>query len=201
MSPSEAPESEEPNWAIASFSSATSSALIDNVTRRALRSNWVTRASSLSPTEKRSGRWSARVACELGAADEGAEISIDDLDVDAGILHFHDLAGHDLTLADLTRIGEGNRRRAALMPSEMRSLSTSTSSTWARTMSPFLNSSMTCSPGTVPVEIRQVDHAVDIAFETDEQTEFGLVLDLALDLGTDGMLLGEGLPRILAGSA
>ena len=33
------------------------------------------------------------------------------------------------------------------MPSEMRSFSTSTSRTWARTMSPFLNSSMTCSPG------------------------------------------------------
>jgi hypothetical protein len=44
-----------------------------------------------------------------------------------------------------------------------------------------------------------VDHAVDIAFEADEQTELGLVLDLALDLGADRMGLREGFPWVLQG--
>ena len=34
---------------------------------------------------------------------------------------------------------------------------------------------------TVPVEVGEVDHAVDVAFEADEQAELGVVLDLALD--------------------
>ncbi len=44
-----------------------------------------------------------------------------------------------------------------------------------------------------------MDHAVDVALEADEQTELGLVLDLALDLGAGRVLLGEGLPRVLQG--
>ena len=52
---------------------------------------------------------------------------------------------------------------------------------------------------TVPVEIGEVDHAVDIALEADEQAELGLVLDLALDHRAGRMLLGEGLPRVLQG--
>ena len=50
---------------------------------------------------------------------------------------------------------------------------------------------------TVPVEVREVDHAVDVVLEADEQTELGLVLHLALDVGADRVLLGEGLPRVL----
>src|SRR5690606_23387518 len=46
MSPSEAPESVEPYWATASFSSAISSALIDTVTRPDFLSSWVMRAST-----------------------------------------------------------------------------------------------------------------------------------------------------------
>src|SRR3569623_566717 len=44
MSPSVAPESEEPYCAMASFSSATSSALIDTWPLRAFLSHWITRA-------------------------------------------------------------------------------------------------------------------------------------------------------------
>ena len=55
--------------------------------------------------------------------------------------------------------------------------------------------------GLRPVEVGEVDHAVDVAVEADEQTELGLVLDLALDLGADRVLLGEGLPRVLTASA
>ena len=44
-----------------------------------------------------------------------------------------------------------------------------------------------------------MDHAVDIAFETDEQTEFGDVLDLALDDGAGRMGLGKDLPGVAHG--
>ena len=40
-------------------------------------------------------------------------------------------------------------------------------------------------------------HAVDVAVEADEQAELGLVLDLALDRRTGGVLGGEGLPGVL----
>src|SRR5690242_5494802 len=60
MSPSEAPESEEPYWATAAFSSAISSALIETWILRAPLSICITLASTFSPTAKRSGRCSER---------------------------------------------------------------------------------------------------------------------------------------------
>src|SRR5690606_34827810 len=50
---------------------------------------------------------------------------------------------------------------------------------------------------TVPVEVGQMHHAVDVAVQTDEQAELGLVLDLALDNSARRMVAGERLPRIL----
>src|SRR5208337_328551 len=52
---------------------------------------------------------------------------------------------------------------------------------------------------TRPVEVGEMDHAVDVAVEADEEAELGLVLDLALDHRTHRMLLREGLPRVLQG--
>ena len=60
ISPSDAPESDEPNCSTASRSSAISRALIDRPRRRERLSILVTRTSTLSPTWKRSGRCSAR---------------------------------------------------------------------------------------------------------------------------------------------
>src|SRR6056297_46605 len=51
----------------------------------------------------------------------------------------------------------------------------------------------------VPAEVGEVNHAVDVAFETDEQTEFGDVLDLAFDLGALGMGFREHFPRVAHG--
>src|SRR5258706_13245667 len=56
MSPRLAPESDEPYCATASFSSATSRALIERPILRPALSAEVTSASSLLPTPKRSGR-------------------------------------------------------------------------------------------------------------------------------------------------
>ena len=51
----------------------------------------------------------------------------------------------------------------------------------------------------LPVEIGEVNHAVHIAVEADEQAEFGLVLDFAFDGRADRELLGEGFPRVCQG--
>ena len=53
--------------------------------------------------------------------------------------------------------------------------------------------------GTLPVEVGEVDHAVDVAVEAEEQAELGLVLDLALDDRAGRILLDEDLPRIAHG--
>ena len=53
--------------------------------------------------------------------------------------------------------------------------------------------------GTLPVEIGEMDHAVDIAVEAEEQAELGLVLDLAFDDRAGRILLDEDLPRIAHG--
>ena len=55
---------------------------------------------------------------------------------------------------------------------------------------------MASSPGAVPVDVGQVDHAVDVAGQADEQAELGDVADLALELGADRVLLDKGFPRI-----
>jgi hypothetical protein len=47
-----------------------------------------------------------------------------------------------------------------------------------------------------PGDVRHVDHAVDVAVEADEQAELGGVLDFALDLAADRVLLGEVVPRV-----
>ena len=52
---------------------------------------------------------------------------------------------------------------------------------------------------TLPVEVGEMDHAVHVAVEAEEQAELGLVLDLAFELGADRILLDEQLPRIAHG--
>src|SRR3712207_6852285 len=49
---------------------------------------------------------------------------------------------------------------------------------------------------TVPVEVREVDHAVDVVLEADEQAELGLVLDLALDGRADRVPLDRKSTRL-----
>src|SRR5690606_17313612 len=51
----------------------------------------------------------------------------------------------------------------------------------------------------IPADVRKVDHAVDIAFEANEQTEFGDVLDFAFDDGADRMGFGKDFPRVAHG--
>ncbi len=53
--------------------------------------------------------------------------------------------------------------------------------------------------GLVPGDVGQVNHAVDFAFQANKQTEFGDVLDLALDGGAGRVVLCEHFPRIALG--
>src|SRR5208282_2961290 len=48
----------------------------------------------------------------------------------------------------------------------------------------------------LPIEVRQMDHAVDPAIEADEQAELGDIADLAFDGRAFGMVRREGIPRV-----
>src|SRR4051812_8992916 len=130
--------------------------------------------------------------------DEGGEIGARDLHLDAGFLHFEHFAGHDRALLDVARLGEGvafelldAERDALLFDIDVEhhgldhvALLEVVDDLFARKL---------------PVEVGQMDHAVDVAFEAQEQTELGLVLDFAFDGGADRELLDEDFPGIAHG--
>ena len=140
MSPSEAPESDEPYCATAAFSSAISSALIETVTLRLLGSIWVTVASTFSPTAKRSGRCSERSRARSARLMKVGHLGAGDLHIEAVLLDGRDFAGDGIALLDAGRSAPSGSPATCLMPSEMRSFSMSTSRTWALTCRP------SCSP-------------------------------------------------------
>ena len=117
MSPSVAPESEEPYWAIASFSSATSSALIETLHLVGAAVELGDAGVDLLADGEALGTLLGAVARELGALDEGGEVGADDLHVDAAFLHLGDLAGDDGALLEVAaparRGARTDRRRAA----------------------------------------------------------------------------------------
>src|SRR5690606_34280677 len=151
ISPSEAPESVEPYWATASFSSAISSALIETVILRVFLSNWVTRASTFCPTAKRSGRCSSR---SRERSERLMNVSRSWSTRRTSMPPSLMAVTSQVTTAFL-RSSPGATasptasRPSCLMPGEMRSFSMSTSRTCAFTMAPRLYPSITCSPGRV----------------------------------------------------
>src|SRR5580698_8563902 len=138
------------------------------------------------------------LARQFGPLDEGREIGTDDLNLDAAFLHFEHFAGHDRTLLDVARLGErialellDAERDAFLFDIDVEhhgldhvALLEVVDHLLARKL---------------PVEIGQMDHAVDVAFETQEQAELGLVLDLAFDGRSDREFLDEHFPGIAHG--
>ena len=88
MSPSEAPESAEPYCAMASFSSAISSALIDTATLRALAVEQGDARVDLLADGETLGTLVGAVAGQFVALDEGREVGADDLHFEAAFLHF-----------------------------------------------------------------------------------------------------------------
>src|SRR5262245_20354852 len=138
------------------------------------------------------------VAGEIAAADEGGDIGTGDLDLDAVVLNLDDLAGDGIALLDagdlLHRIAGDlldAKRDALLLGVDIENHGfdhVALLVVFDRLLA-----------GPAPIEVGKVGHAVDIALETDEQAEFGDVLDLAFDLAAGRKLLGEHHPGIVEG--
>ena len=86
MSPSEAPESDEPYWATAAFSSAISSALIETVILRLLASICGDPGIDLLADREALGALLGAVAGQIGALDEGGHVGAGDLHFEAVLL-------------------------------------------------------------------------------------------------------------------
>src|SRR5580692_4665726 len=148
------------------------------------------------------------VARQFRTLDEGGIIGADDLHVDAAFLHVHDFAGNDGTLLELagsagfdrgSRTG-GGAAAGQLLDAERDALLLDVDVEHLRldlVALLVLLDDLLARP--FPVEIGQMHHAVDVAIEAEEQTEFGLVLDFALDLGTGWIFLQEHFPRVAHG--
>src|SRR3981189_1443006 len=138
------------------------------------------------------------LARQFGPLDEGGEFGASDPDLDATFLHLEHFAGHDRALLDVARLREGiafelldAERDALLFDIDV----------GRRGLDPvaLLEVVDLLLARKLPVEIGQMDHAVDVALETQEQTELGLVLDLAFDGRTDRELLDENFPGVAHG--
>src|SRR3954447_14163203 len=138
------------------------------------------------------------LARKFGALDEGGEVGADDLNVDAAFLYLDHFAGHDRTFLDVARLGKrvalellDAKRNALLFDIHVEhhgldhvALLEVVDDLLARKL---------------PVEVRQMHHAVHIALEPEEQTELGLVLDLAFHGRSDLELLDENFPGVSHG--
>src|SRR5579864_4091980 len=137
----------------------------------------------------------AAVTRQLGLADEAGH-AVGQLDIDAGVRRAGDRRGHDVALLDLGHAGLERiglelldaERDALLLDIDVEHLDPD-----HLALAIILHRLFA---GLVPVDIRQMDHAVDVAGQADEQAELGGVADLALDLAAGGMFLEEGFPRV-----
>src|SRR6202165_3875894 len=138
------------------------------------------------------------LARQFGPLDEGGEVGAGDLDLDAAFLDLEHFAGHHRALLDVARLGE--RIALELLDAERNALLLDIDVehhgldhvALLEVFDPLLARKL-------PVEIGQMDHAVDVALEAEEQAELGLVLDLALDRRSDREFFDEDFPWIAHG--
>src|SRR5262249_3551138 len=138
------------------------------------------------------------VAGELRPLDEGGEVGADDLHLEPRLLHLGHLAGHDRALLELAGFREriafellDAERDALLLDVDVEHLGAHLVALLV-----LLDDLLARA---LPGEVGEVDHAVDVAVEPEEEAELGLVLDLALDDGAGRILLDEDLPGIAHG--
>src|SRR3984957_15194425 len=150
------------------------------------------------------------VAGEFRTLDEGRKLGADDLHVDAAFLHVGHLASDDDTLLQLAagRFGAGAgagalggrtalgklldaKRNALFLDVDVEHL--------GGNLVALLVLLDDLLAGAFPIQIGQMHHAVDVAIEPEEQAEFGLVLDLALDHRAGRIFLEKHFPRIAHG--
>src|SRR6185437_9780730 len=145
----------------------------------------------------------AAIARELVALDEGGELGARNLHLEAAVLDLDDLAGDDRALAHFAFALFADLRRRKRVTGQLLDangdalLLDINVEHLGFDLVAFLEVLDRLLAGPVPVEIGKMDHAIDIRVETNEQSELGLVLDLALDDRADRMLLRESLPRVL----
>src|SRR5690606_21622753 len=126
------------------------------------------------------------VAAEVSTTDEGGHFRVSDTDFNAPIVDFDDFGGDHSILAQATgfaascctRFGQvvssellDTEADALLLDVDVENLGLDHVTTVVVVQGDFA--------GLLPIEVGQVNHAVDIAFEANEQAEFGLVLDFA----------------------
>src|SRR4051812_11296979 len=138
------------------------------------------------------------LARQFGPLDEGGEVGAGDLNFDAGFLHLEHFAGHDRALLDVARLGE--RIAFELLDAERDALLLDVDiEHHGLDHVALLEVVDHLLARKLPVEVGQMDHAVDVALEPEEQAELGLVLDLAFDRRTHRELLDEHFPGIAHG--
>src|ERR1700761_9632537 len=138
------------------------------------------------------------LARQFGPLDKGGEVGAGDLDLDAAFLDLEHFAGHHRALLDVAGLRE--RIALELLDAERDALLFDIDVehhgldhvTLLEVVDHLLARKVT-------VEVGEMDHAVDVAFEAEEQTELGLVLDFAFDGRADRELLDEHFPGIAHG--
>src|SRR5271165_4226131 len=126
----------------------------------------------------------ATVAGELVALDEGGEVGSGDLDLDPAILDLEHLAGDDRTFPQIALAAlvadllGGERVAGELLDADSDALLLDVEHLGAQLVA-FLVVLDRLLAWARPVEVGEMDHAVDVAVEADEEAELGLVLDLA----------------------
>ena len=168
---------------MASFSSATSSALIETRDLAGLAVELGDAGVDLLTDGETLRALIGAVAGEIGALDEGGEIGTDDLHFEAAFLDVGDFAGDDRALLESRRAAPGVHRIAVeLLDAERDALLLDIDVENLRLDHVALLVLFDhLLARTLPVEVGEMDHAVDIAVEAEEQAEFGLVLDFAFD--------------------
>src|SRR6202048_4117758 len=138
------------------------------------------------------------LARQFGPLDEGGKVGAGDLHLDAAFLHLEHFAGHDGALLDVARLGE--RIALELLDAERDALLLNIDiEHHGLDHVALLEVVDHLLARKLPVEIGQMDHAVDVALEPEEQTELGLVLDLAFDRRSDREFFDEHFPGIAHG--
>src|SRR5215218_5498184 len=147
------------------------------------------------------------VAAKVGPLDEADRSIVANLDVETGVLDRADGDGDRLALADSadsrtrcssSRTGTGaNTAAFELLHTEADALLLDVDVEDLRldrlTLAVELQRLLARH---APGDVGHVDHAVHIAFEADEQAEFGRILDFAFDNRADRMRFGERFPRV-----
>src|SRR4051812_5461371 len=138
------------------------------------------------------------VARKLVALDEGGELGADDLHLDAAFLHLDHLGGDHRAALEIARLSE--RIAFELLHAERNALLLDVDvENDGLHLVALLVLFDHLLARTLPVEVGEMHHAVYIAVEAEEQTELGLVLDLAFDHRASRILLDKQLPRIAHG--